>query len=45
VLPKGSFSQETSGKWIFVVNGNKAEKTHKEKGSSVGLKKLLQNTH
>ena len=26
VLPKGSFSQETSGKWIFVVNGNKAEK-------------------
>jgi HlyD family secretion protein len=26
VLPKGSCSQETSGKWIFVVNGNKAEK-------------------
>ena len=26
VLPKGSFNQETAGKWIFVVNGNKAEK-------------------
>jgi len=26
VLPKGQFFQETSGKWIFVVNGNKAEK-------------------
>lgn len=26
VLSKGSFYQETSGKWIFVVNGNKAEK-------------------
>jgi HlyD family secretion protein len=26
VLPKGSCSQETAGKWIFVVNGNKAEK-------------------
>jgi HlyD family secretion protein len=24
VLSKGSFYQETSGKWIFVVNGNKA---------------------
>lgn len=24
VLPKGSFNQETSGKWIFVLNGNKA---------------------
>jgi HlyD family secretion protein len=24
VLPKGSFNQETSGKWIFVVNKNKA---------------------
>ncbi len=26
VLTKGSFYQDTSGKWIFVVNGNKAEK-------------------
>ncbi|KAF2336175.1 efflux RND transporter periplasmic adaptor subunit [Flavobacterium daemonense] len=26
VLPKGSFSQETAGKWIFVVKGNKAER-------------------
>lgn len=26
VIPKGSFTQETSGKWIFVVNGTKAEK-------------------
>lgn len=26
VLQKGSFSQETAGKWIFVVNGNKAIK-------------------
>lgn len=26
VLQKGNFSQETAGKWIFVVNGNKAEK-------------------
>lgn len=26
VLSKGSFYQETSGKWIFVVNGNKAER-------------------
>jgi HlyD family secretion protein len=26
VLSKGSFNQETAGKWIFVVNGNKAEK-------------------
>lgn len=26
VLSKGSFNQETSGKWIFVVNGNKAER-------------------
>lgn len=24
VLPKGSFNQETSGNWIFVVNGDKA---------------------
>jgi HlyD family secretion protein len=24
VLPKGSFSQETSGKWIFVLKDNKA---------------------
>jgi HlyD family secretion protein len=26
VLSKGSFNEETSGKWIFVVNGNKAER-------------------
>ncbi len=26
VLPKGSFYQETSGSWIFVVNGQKAER-------------------
>lgn len=26
VLTKGSFYQDTAGKWIFVVNGNKAEK-------------------
>lgn len=26
VLQKGSFNQETAGKWIFVINGNKAEK-------------------
>ena len=26
VLPKGIFNQETAGKWIFVVKGNKAEK-------------------
>lgn len=26
VLSKGSFYQETSGKWIFVVNGTKAER-------------------
>lgn len=26
VLSKGSFNQETAGKWIFVVNGNKAER-------------------
>ncbi|CAM3587649.1 HlyD family efflux transporter periplasmic adaptor subunit [Flavobacterium gelidilacus] len=26
LLSKGSFYQETSGKWIFVVNGNKAER-------------------
>jgi HlyD family secretion protein len=24
VIPKGSFNQETAGKWLFVVNGNKA---------------------
>ena len=24
VVPKGSFNQETAGKWIFVVKGNKA---------------------
>lgn len=26
ILPKGIFYQETSGKWIFVVNGNVAER-------------------
>lgn len=26
VLSKGSFNEETNGKWIFVVNGNKAER-------------------
>jgi len=26
VLSKGSFNEDTSGKWIFVVKGNKAEK-------------------
>jgi HlyD family secretion protein len=26
VVSKGSFYEETSGKWIFVVNGNKAER-------------------
>lgn len=26
VIPKGSFYQETGGKWIFVVNGDKAER-------------------
>jgi HlyD family secretion protein len=26
LVAKGSFYQETSGKWIFVVNGNKAER-------------------
>ncbi|OXG09407.1 HlyD family secretion protein [Flavobacterium araucananum] len=26
VVQKGSFNQETSGKWIFVVKGNKAER-------------------
>lgn len=26
LLAKGSFNQETAGKWIFVVNGNSAEK-------------------
>ncbi|WP_426091287.1 efflux RND transporter periplasmic adaptor subunit [Flavobacterium sp. DSR3-2] len=26
VLSKGSFNEETSGKWIFVVKGNKAER-------------------
>lgn len=26
VVPKGSFNQETAGKWIFVVKGNKAER-------------------
>ncbi|PXY41660.1 RND transporter [Flavobacterium cheongpyeongense] len=26
VVPKGSFNQETAGKWIFVVKGNKAQR-------------------
>lgn len=26
VLPKGRFTEETGGKWVFVVNGNKAER-------------------
>jgi len=26
VVPKGSFNQETAGKWIFVIKGNKAER-------------------
>ena len=26
VLPKGSFNQETAGKWIFVLKGSKAER-------------------
>lgn len=26
VVPKGSFNQETAGKWIFMVKGNKAER-------------------
>jgi HlyD family secretion protein len=26
VIPKGQFFQETAGKWIFVVKGNKAER-------------------
>lgn len=26
VIPKGSFNQETAGKWIFIVKGNKAER-------------------
>ena len=26
VLPKGRFSEETAGKWIFVVHGNTAER-------------------
>lgn len=32
VLSKGSFDQETSGKWIFVVNGDKAERRAIELG-------------
>lgn len=32
VLSKGSFNQDTSGKWIFVVNGNKAERRNIEIG-------------
>lgn len=30
VVSKGSFYEETSGKWIFVVNGNKAERRNIE---------------
>jgi HlyD family secretion protein len=26
VLPKGRFTEETAGKWVFVVNGNTAER-------------------
>lgn len=26
MIPKGNFYKDTNGKWIFVVNGNKAEK-------------------
>jgi HlyD family secretion protein len=26
VIPKGSFNQETAGKWLFVVNGNKVRR-------------------
>jgi HlyD family secretion protein len=26
VLSRGSFNEETNGKWIFVINGNKAER-------------------
>ena len=26
LIPKGAFNQETAGKWIFVVKGNKAER-------------------
>lgn len=26
MVPKGNFSKDTNGKWIFVVSGNKAEK-------------------
>ena len=26
MIPKGNFYRDTNGKWIFVVNGNKAEK-------------------
>ncbi|WP_264520309.1 efflux RND transporter periplasmic adaptor subunit [Flavobacterium sp. N1994] len=32
VLSKGSFYQETSGKWIFVVTGDKAERRNIEVG-------------
>jgi len=28
LLSKGSFNQETAGKWIFVVNGNSAERRY-----------------
>jgi HlyD family secretion protein len=29
VIPKGSFNQETAGKWLFVVNGNKVRRKYK----------------
>lgn len=32
VITKGSFYQDTAGKWIFVVNGNKAEKRNIQLG-------------
>ncbi|WP_163409027.1 efflux RND transporter periplasmic adaptor subunit [Flavobacterium ajazii] len=32
VVPKGSFNQETAGKWIFVVKGNKAERRNIKTG-------------
>ena len=26
MIPKGNFFKDSNGKWVFVVNGNKAEK-------------------
>lgn len=37
MLPKGSFSKDTGGKWIFVVTGNKAER----RTISLGRENLL----